>query len=1138
MKNRFKLIAILLLFYSQFVFSDEGKTKTPEVQDILPPTPTAASLGVYGDVGIGMHTGTVQYAIPIYTFKTNHIEVPISLNYASNGIKVDQIASWVGLGWSLSAGGVITRTVRDWPDEYGTHPILDLNSHEFDQELFDYVNNSEFPAYDSESDLYSFNFTGMSGQFIYDHNSSKFFTIPHQGIEIEKIDVGTDFGFKLTTSDGVKYYFEEIEFSRYLGSTSIPDGSNIPTITSWYLTKIEHYSGECVNFVYKPAINYTYRTGVAQNITKNNFTNVCRGEYCCMDYSNIPDAYSNLISASAKSLDYLESPGIGRVDFISSNGSDSRKDIGDYRLDEIKVYNDINLTKPVKHFRLNYENVHALNGFYNYLHGDGGSETYEFYRLFLMSFEEVDNQTFQFNYYNKEQLPPRLSFAQDYWGYFNGENNSSFIPNPQNEEILNKFSGVAFANREPNHYYALNGLLKSVSFPTGGQVNLEYESNKYMKAIYSDISKTPNVYVLEGNDDNEEEILVRQESLSVPRNQDVVFKFTVSFCESDDCDHLTLTGAFGSIEISDASGIIHEEILKIEPRDLIDGLGSFEKNIEFIQFLSDDKTYTVTLNTKGYKMKSYLHFIIEDGDVELIGYEPAETGGFRIKKVENSENSNTKYYYYNEYSNRDKENAEYYADKKYYSYNYNTQCFVTETLPDIGCLYVTCPTISISSSSLLSLFGGGSHIYYNIVTESLGGENFENGGIEHKFENYLDVNCRIIYGSNSATSTNGLSVPQSNTSWNNGNKLKETYFKVKNGVKTNLKVIEYYYEELEKNDVVAYSIKKLYDKCCFPINDPGFIKNYEIFAYDYISRWKPLTSIITRTFDENGINEIVEKEEYLYRDRRHAKPYKTISHSSGGKEEVRITKFPYDYNETTIAGNQFLSALIDEGRIGEKIEEQQWVANKLVSSSRNLYDSNPLNYREVYRLVTQLPKEISMESFPYVGLFPEGLSDADYEKVVKIIYGTKLNINEVIKNGDFPTAYFWAYKDHLPVIKAENANYTELVDAIENNLPVGYSTFDEFLESIIVFYDESGTLNSDIIATWKDFMTKVRTELPSAMLTFYTYNPLIGVTSITEQNGLTHFFSYDDFGRLRLIIDEDNNIINRYTYKYKQILNQ
>jgi len=61
------------------------------------------------------YTGKVDVSIPIYTIKTGGIEYPISLGYNTGGIKVDQLASDVGLGWSLNRS-VITRTINQGND--------------------------------------------------------------------------------------------------------------------------------------------------------------------------------------------------------------------------------------------------------------------------------------------------------------------------------------------------------------------------------------------------------------------------------------------------------------------------------------------------------------------------------------------------------------------------------------------------------------------------------------------------------------------------------------------------------------------------------------------------------------------------------------------------------------------------------------------------------------------------------------------------------------------------------------------------------------------------------------------------------------------------------------------------------------
>src|SRR5450432_1783014 len=80
-------------------------------------SPTAASLGKYADIPVSYHTGIPQINIPLYTVKAGSLELPLGLSYHASGLKVSETLSWVGGGWSLDAGGVITRTVMGLPDE-------------------------------------------------------------------------------------------------------------------------------------------------------------------------------------------------------------------------------------------------------------------------------------------------------------------------------------------------------------------------------------------------------------------------------------------------------------------------------------------------------------------------------------------------------------------------------------------------------------------------------------------------------------------------------------------------------------------------------------------------------------------------------------------------------------------------------------------------------------------------------------------------------------------------------------------------------------------------------------------------------------------------------------------------------------
>ncbi|MBC7448413.1 MAG: RHS repeat protein [Hymenobacteraceae bacterium] len=63
------------------------------------------------------YTGSVNVSVPLYTLQVGEVALPIGLRYAAQGFKPDEQAGWLGMGWSLEAGGVISRTVQDLPDE-------------------------------------------------------------------------------------------------------------------------------------------------------------------------------------------------------------------------------------------------------------------------------------------------------------------------------------------------------------------------------------------------------------------------------------------------------------------------------------------------------------------------------------------------------------------------------------------------------------------------------------------------------------------------------------------------------------------------------------------------------------------------------------------------------------------------------------------------------------------------------------------------------------------------------------------------------------------------------------------------------------------------------------------------------------
>lgn len=225
------------------------------VPNIIPPSPTAYALGTYGNTPIGLFTGSQNINIPLYTYKTANLEVPISMFYSSNGIKVDEVSSNVGQSWNLNFGGVISRVVRDKPDEErGQYPIPISITEEMGRysppalDFYQYIGENDV---DTEADIFNFNFGKYSGKFIF-NNEGGIALMPAQELQIEYTLTPESINFVITAPDGVKYYFDnqEITTQRVLGG-----GHSIPNITvsSWYLTRIVHPKGDEIQFTYDNA---------------------------------------------------------------------------------------------------------------------------------------------------------------------------------------------------------------------------------------------------------------------------------------------------------------------------------------------------------------------------------------------------------------------------------------------------------------------------------------------------------------------------------------------------------------------------------------------------------------------------------------------------------------------------------------------------------------------------------------------------------------------------------------------------------------------------------------------------------------------------------------------------------------------
>src|SRR5215472_12584979 len=100
--NYKKACGLVVLFITVAAATINGQSSnsayTPK---IIPPSPNAASIAKFGDIPVSPYTGTSDVSIPIYTIQAKGVTVPITLDYHTGGIRLNEESGWVGLGWAL-----------------------------------------------------------------------------------------------------------------------------------------------------------------------------------------------------------------------------------------------------------------------------------------------------------------------------------------------------------------------------------------------------------------------------------------------------------------------------------------------------------------------------------------------------------------------------------------------------------------------------------------------------------------------------------------------------------------------------------------------------------------------------------------------------------------------------------------------------------------------------------------------------------------------------------------------------------------------------------------------------------------------------------------------------------------------------
>ncbi|WP_281986971.1 hypothetical protein [Aquimarina aggregata] len=1049
-----------------------------ELPQLSPPTPEVAALGKYDDIPMSLSTGTPTISIPLTSISDGALSASVSVSYHASGIKVSEMASRVGLGWALQAGGMISRQVRGIPDDdpegfiNTSNTIAYYYANDTDsnrrKQLFDLAIRG---FQDFESDIYHINVAGLSGKFFFDQNGD---IVVHQKSDLKIVALrdGQKFsGWEITTPQGVTYTFgvvsgttqkvTELKETRFhSANTNLPPGGTFHT-TGWYLTRINDYMGNQIDFNYTAGtvqINYWNLTGQSKKLLGRGAN--CTGGTALENTSLTENIYTPTFLSSI----------VTRSGSIIFDYADNRVDLkNDKALTGVKLINTNN--QIIDQYLLDHDYFTAPKGLEFLLNeGDIDQRTK---RLYLKTITQqkgtATNKVHRFLYDQTHQLPERFSFSQDLWGYYNGVSNIVLYPSliyfPYTSPVE-----VAGADRTVDLSYTKANTLTEIIYPTKGKTSFLFESN-----------------TLSGNEDFFLGTKLKDEL--IPGAQLIT---------DGSQSGTTFTANFTISEVTNAFYQIGVEVPCIGSNNDCPKIQLFKDNVIYNTFATDNLSGVERLNPGSYTIKIE-NGILQTGNTVDISFtkktpfnvndaDEAIVGGLRVKEVHFKDYDNTpittKKYNYQRFDNARVSSG----------LSLNPPIYLSINVPFEGC-----NQDMISSNAMFPFNGqGGFHVNYTNVTEYT--EGIENGKTEYTYSYAPDG---AISATNVFEGEGHLVVPATDYSHRRGQLLQQKVYSY-DKIAQRFSVVEESstgytpYGVRRTNNIMMGTLGGLNEAdSYFNISErylmtgstktnyypSGTVKTTTSYSYDtgeYLGRTLPLT---TTTTDSNG--ETIETKTYY--------PDDVTSAAALGET---LTTAEYTAI-STLKGNG------SQPRIGTAIQQETRINNVLVTKQRT-------NYKDWSGLI-----------LPQIVQAAKG-NDALEDRIEYLNYDSKGNPLEVQQTNGSHSIYIWGYNELYPIAKIDHATYI--------GMPAAVTT---------LINQVKAASNSDTTAatetTLRDLMNQLRDHayFKDSQLTSFTYDPLVGVTSVTDPRGYAMYYAYDTFNRLEYVRDDEGKLISENKYGYK-----
>lgn len=1098
--------------FAQLDAYPEGAAELPI---ITPPSPTVASLMKFEEVPVNNYTGIPNISIPLYSTETyGGFPIDISLSYHPSGVAVNNVASWVGNGWSLNAGGTISRTIHGKPDDvqYGMLSNGFLNPNFVLTDEIKY-NSMVFSQYDTEADLFQFNFMGMSGRFYLKRVGAEIKVIPISDDRAYKINVLTEgsfskiTGFEVTDDMGYVYTFLEQEvttvdpfqlITNRSGSISSPAlPSEAPYISSWHLTQIKSpYNKIICTLEYDPVYEHyeSVPTRMKYEIDPLDEANVANFFAVNSDASrNImqPQFITsiNSLTTLTKKIKEIEIPNKGTISFNKTNG---RQDL--------LVAQDGSSGAVLSGVTIQNVDGQLIKA-YNFLHsyeGDGK-------RLTLQKINETtgaNTLSYELYYNNIGSLPERNSLSTDLWGYFNGQANSS----PFN---LDPEAGDYFgADRSVDPEKCTTGVLTEIHYPTGGVKKFHFESNTF--SYIGNQQATSTTYDVEEN----------RVYHSLSRNHfSGVGTYQTIFIDPSQVTDVTLN-VESYTQSSDIGGYRISLLPKVLINSMNDGSGPMiqpqlsdfdpdpSRAKHRITISECDPGYSSLTCTKNVVLEKGWYVIIMEPTDNLAMYnvefsldlnyyslvnnvQYQRGGGLRIKQIDFLDNNQVKKsqnFSYQEFTNPLISSG---SLIEYPLFKYKTtRSALYQDGPYSAQIVDFKYLVTTDYNNLNVLKTQGDIGYKNVEVYETG-----NGKMQFTYTSPRDypeigIESYPFVSAQNREYQRGL-LTHKKTFKEGGTLLEEELLEYNFSeaiVETGLKIFNPQYTSCGYTDLKnSYSVFVGSVWSC-PIS--SFIHAWDITS---VSGWARLIKKETKSYSANAATNS-RTVTFSYGNSIHKKITGINETTSSGDEFTKIIQYPQDVINPTAAEIK----LVNDHRIALPIfsrwhKSTDIGAPEVKGATKYHYEINS-NSHAVLR--SEQTSKGSPEIFEHRNFYHK--------------YDLQGNPVEISKANGPSTVLIWGYGHHYPVAKIENSSYNEVHSLIDINSTIWNS--------------DSGIQQA---------VTTLRNQIPNAMISTFTFDPLVGLTGKTDPNGLIHNYEYDGFGRLEFVRDHNNYIVQEYKYSYK-----